>query len=181
MSNCKGERLKETCWLVFRCSQNVTESFDCALRDLHDDGIFISFVHGLFSVEALCISWLIQETALSNIFMCQCHGLALLGGSVDVVSQCGAHVYTKLSYIKHCWWCDWRSILYVWNASVLLIFFCLFRVLPLTKVSCCVKCCILYCILILVLFWKAPQRTLHSTAKLMCVRTRMYSLLLHKI
>jgi hypothetical protein len=63
----------------------VTESFECALRDLHDDGIFISSVHGLFSVEALCIRWLIQETALSNIFVCQCHGLALLGGSVDVV------------------------------------------------------------------------------------------------
>ena len=55
------------------------------MRDLHDEGIFISSVHVLFSVEALWISWLIQETALSNIFMCQSHGLALLGVSVDVI------------------------------------------------------------------------------------------------
>jgi hypothetical protein len=30
------------------------------------------------SVEAVFIGWLIQETELGNIFMCQCHGLALL-------------------------------------------------------------------------------------------------------
>jgi len=42
-------------------------------------------VQVLFSVEAPWISWLIQERALSNIFTCQCHGLALLGVSVDVM------------------------------------------------------------------------------------------------
>jgi len=42
-------------------------------------------VHGIFFVEAVCFSWLIQETALSNIFTCQCHGLAFLGVSVDVM------------------------------------------------------------------------------------------------
>jgi len=42
-------------------------------------------VQVLFSVEAPWISWLIQERALSNIFTCQCHGLALLEGSVDVM------------------------------------------------------------------------------------------------
>ena len=48
-------------------------------------------VHGLFSVEALCISWLIQETALSNSFVCHCHGTS---GRICRchVSQCGAHV-----------------------------------------------------------------------------------------
>jgi hypothetical protein len=60
-------------------------------------------VHGLFSVEALCISWLIQETALSNSFVCHCHGLVLLGGSVDVIFPTVVlMLYTKLSFIKHC-------------------------------------------------------------------------------
>ena len=60
-------------------------------------------VRGLFSVEAPCISWLIQETALSNSFMCQCHGLVLLGGSVEFVfPSVVLMLYTKLSFIKHC-------------------------------------------------------------------------------
>jgi len=48
-------------------------------------------VHGLFSVEALCISWLIQETALTNSFVCHCHGTS---GRICRcrVSQCGAYV-----------------------------------------------------------------------------------------
>ena len=75
----------------------MTESFDRALRDLPDDGFFSSSVHGLFSVEALCISCLIQETALRNIFKCQCHGLALLGASVDVVFSSVVLMFT-LSY-----------------------------------------------------------------------------------
>ena len=75
----------------------MTESFDCTLRDLHDDSIFISSVLGLFSVEALCISWLIRETALSNIFMCQCHGLALLGGCAYVMFLSVVLMFT-LSY-----------------------------------------------------------------------------------
>jgi hypothetical protein len=64
---------------------------------LNDYGIFISSVHGIFSVEAVCISWLIQERALSNIFMCQCHGLALLGVSVDVMFPSVVLTFT-LSY-----------------------------------------------------------------------------------
>ena len=57
-----------------------------------------------------------------------------------------------------------------------------FWVLPLTKMSCCVKWCILYCILIFILFCNAPQRrTLHSATKLMCVSTRIYCPLLCKI
>jgi hypothetical protein len=64
---------------------------------LHDEGIFISSVHVLFSVEALCFSWLIQETALGNIFMYQCHGLALVGVSVDVMFPSVVLMFT-LSY-----------------------------------------------------------------------------------
>ena len=70
----------------------MTESSDCALRDLHDDGIFSLSLHGLYSVEAPCITWLIQETALSNSFM----SVPWFGTSGRIcrirVSQCGAHV-----------------------------------------------------------------------------------------
>jgi hypothetical protein len=83
-----------TCFPLFTECDSV---FYCALRDLHDDGIFISSLHVVFSVEALCISWLIQETALSNLFTCQCNGLALLGGYVDVMFPSVVLVFT-LSY-----------------------------------------------------------------------------------
>ena len=81
----------------------MTQSSDCALRDLHDDGIFSSSYTWIIFVEALCISCLIQETALSNSFVCHCHGLVLLGGSVDVMfPSVVLMLYTKLSFIKHC-------------------------------------------------------------------------------
>jgi len=157
----------------------VTESFDCALRDLHDDGIFISTVHILFSVEAVCISWLIEETAHSNIFMCWCHGLALLGGSVDVVfsnvllmftlnyhSLSTADVLTEQVFCM----CEvpwfWSSVLGITTYQIILL--------------CEMLDFILYINFYFVLEGTS-KRTLHSTTKLMCVRTRIYSLVLCKI
>ena len=157
----------------------MTESFDCTLRDLHDDSIFISSVLGLFSVEALCISWLIRETALSNIFMCQCHGLALLGGTVYVVFRRVVLVFT-LSYQS-------LSTADVVTEQVFYMYempwFCL-SVLGITTYQSVLLCEMVYIVLYINFYFvlKAPQRrTLHSTTKLMCVRTRIYSLLLCKI
>ena len=111
-----------TCFPLFTECDSV---FDCVYWETCMMMAFsVPPVHGLFSVEALCISWLIQDTAFSNSFMCQCHGLVLLRWSVDVVfPSVVLMLYTKVSFIKHCWCCDWTGMLYVWSALVLPICF----------------------------------------------------------
>ena len=157
----------------------MTEYFEFAWRDLHNDGIFSSSIHGLFSVEAVCISWLIEETALSNIFMCQYHRLALLGASVDVVFPSVVLMFT-LNYHS-------LSTADVVTDQVFcmceLPWFCP-SVLGITTYEGILLCEMLYFILCINFYFVlegTSKRTLHSTTKLMCVRTRIYSLLLCKI
>jgi hypothetical protein len=53
------------------------------------------------SVETVLIGWLIQETELGNVFMCRCHGLELLSGSVFVVfPSVVLMLHSKLSFIN---------------------------------------------------------------------------------
>ena len=176
MAHCKGKRLKETCWLVFHCSQNVIQSFDCSLRDLHDDDIFSFSVHGLFSADALCIRWLIQETTLSNIFICQCHRLAPLGGSVDVIFPNVVLMFTLSYHSLSTADVVTEQVFYMYEMP----WFCL-SVLGVITYQYILLCEMVYFILYINFYFvlKAPQRrTLHSTTKLMCVRTRIDSLLL---
>jgi hypothetical protein len=65
---------------------------------------FLVSLHGLFSLKAVCISWLMQDMVLSShICVCQCLGAALLLGSVCVTFlELVPMLNTKFSFIKHC-------------------------------------------------------------------------------
>jgi hypothetical protein len=130
------------------------------------------------SVEAVCVSWLIQERGLGKIFMCQCRGLALLSGSVFVAFHSVVlMLHSKLSFIKA------RLMMWLNKYCVCMKyrgFAALFWVLALP--SCPVVWNGVYVVLYINfdVGLEGTSRTLDSKTKLLYVSTGIYSLPLCK-